>query len=72
MIKLELTHDEAELLHKILDGYLGELAVEMAANGIEDFTGILQKEDRAVQTMLRHLKEQGIGILTQDQVGEYE
>jgi len=72
MIKLELTHAEAELLHKILDGYLGELAVEMAANGIEDFTGILQKEDKQVQRMLGHLKEQGIGILTEDQVGEYE
>ncbi|MBI5848521.1 MAG: hypothetical protein HZB31_11355 [Nitrospirae bacterium] len=72
MIKLELTHDEAELLHKVLDCYLGELAIEMAANGIEDFTGILQKEDKSVQTMLRHLKEQGIGILTEDQVGEYE
>ena len=72
MIKLELAHDEAELLHKILDCYLSELAVEMAANGIEDFTGILQKEDQSVQKMLSHLKEQGIGILTKDQVGEYE
>ncbi len=72
MIKLELTHNEAELLHKILDCYRGELAVEMAANGIEDFTGILQKEDTAVQTMLQYLKDQGIGILTEDQVGEYE
>ncbi len=72
MIKLELAHAEAELLHKILDGYLGELAVEMAANGVEDFTGLLQKEDKSVQKMLRDLKEQGIGILTKDQVGEYE
>lgn len=72
MIKLELAHAEAELLHKILDSYLGELAVEMAANGIEDFTGLLQKEDQLVQTMLRHLKEQGVGILTKDQVGDYE
>ncbi len=72
MIKLELAHNEAELLHKILDSYLSELAVEMAANGIEDFTGLLQKEDQSVQTMLRQLKEQGIGTLTKDQVGEYE
>jgi hypothetical protein len=72
MIQFELAHAEAELLHKILDSYLGELAVEMAANGIEDFTGILKKEEQSVQKMLHHLKEQGIGILTADQVGDYE
>ena len=72
MIKFELTHPEAELLHKVLDGYLSELAIEMAANGVEDFTGVLQKEDTAVQKMLHHLKEQGIGILTKDRVGDYE
>ena len=72
MIQFELSHPEAELLAKILDSYLSELAVEMAANGIEDFTGVLQKEDRSIQKMLNHLKEQGIGVLTKDQVGEYE
>ncbi len=72
MIKLELTHEEANLLHKILDCYRGELAVEMAANGIEDFTSILQKEDMSIQAMLQYLKDQGIGILTADQVGDYE
>lgn len=72
MVNFELARDEAELLHKILDSHLSELAVEMAANGIEDFTGVLKKEEQSVQKMLRHLKEQGIGILTADQVGEYD
>ncbi len=72
MINFELTHTEAALLHKILDCYLSELAVEMARNGVEDFTGILKTEEQSVQKMLRHLKEQGIGVLTADQVGEYE
>ena len=72
MITFELTHPEAELLHKILDGYLAELAVEMAANGIEDFTNILENETQAVEKMLNHLKDQGMGLLTPDQVGEYD
>lgn len=71
MIKLELTHPEAELLHKVLDCYLSELAVEMAANGIEDFTQLLHAEETALQKMMSHLKAQGVGILTQDEVGEY-
>ena len=72
MINLRLAHAEAVLLHKVLDSYLSELAVEMAANGIEDFAGILRKEEQSVQKMLRSLKEQGIGALTPDQVGEYQ
>jgi hypothetical protein len=72
MIKFELTHQEAELLHKILDCYQTEIAVEMAANGIEDFTQLLHIEDTMVQKMLAHLKEQGIGILTKDMLGEYD
>jgi hypothetical protein len=72
MIKFELTHQEAELLHKILDCYQAELAVEMAANGIEDFTQLLGTEEKMVQKMLAHLKEQGVGILTKDMLGEYD
>lgn len=71
MIKFELTHQDAELLRKILDCYLSEIAVEMAANGIEDFTEVLRREQEAIEKMLLHLKEQGIGILTADRVGEY-
>lgn len=71
MVKIELTHPEAELLHKILGGYLAELAVEMSANGIEDFTGVLQQETKAVEKILEHLKAQGIGILTPEMLGEY-
>lgn len=71
MIKFELTHQEAELLHKVLDCYLSEIAVEMAANGIEDFTEVLRREEQSIQKMLMSLKEQGIGILTEDMVGEY-
>ena len=72
MIKFELTRPEAQLLHKILDCYDTELAVEMAANGIEDFTQLLHDEDVFVHKMLAHLKEQGIGILTEDMLGEYD
>lgn len=71
MIKFELTHPEAELLHKILDCYLSEIAVEMAANGIEDFTEVLKREEQSIQKMVLSLKEQGIGILTEDMVGDY-
>ena len=72
MIKFELTHPEAVILHKILDSYLTELAVEMAANGVEDFTELLHTEEMAVQKMMVHLREQGIGILTREMVGDYE
>lgn len=73
MIKIELTHQEANLLHKILDCYQTELAIEMARNGaIEDFTPLLRTEDAMVQKLMAHLKEQGIGILTEEMVGEYD
>ena len=71
MITFELTHPEAELLHKVLDCYLSEIAVEMAANGIEDFTEVLKREEQSIQKMLMSLKKQGIGILTEDMVGDY-
>ena len=72
MIKFELTHQEAVLLHKILDCYQTELAIEMAANEVEDFTQLLGTEEQMVQKMLAHLKEQGVGILTEEMVGEYD
>jgi len=71
MIKFELTHQDAELLHKILDSYLSEIAGEMAANGVEDFTEVLRREEQSIQKMMLSLKEQGIGGLTEDRVGEY-
>ena len=71
MIKFELTHQDAELLRKILDCYLSEIAVEMAANGVEDFTEVLKREEQSIQKMMLSLKEQGIGGLTEDRVGEY-
>jgi hypothetical protein len=43
----------------------------MAANGIEDFTNLLQSEEKIVQKLLAHLKEQGVGVLTEDMLGEY-
>ena len=61
MIKLTLTHHEAELLHKILADYLSDLAVEIAAQGLGGFTELLEQEEASTQKMHDHLEEQGIG-----------
>lgn len=71
MLKIELTHAEAELLHKILDQYLSELAVEMAGSELSDLAQMLGEEEHSVERILQNLRDQGIGRLSEESSGEY-
>ncbi len=71
MLKIELTRVEAELLHKILDQHLSELAVEIAGSELDDLAQMLEEEERSVERILQNLREQGIGMLSEESSGEY-
>ncbi len=62
MIRLELTFQEAEALHKVLREHLCEIAAEIEANAIEDFTELLQQEEGALRRIVDDLAAQGIGV----------
>jgi hypothetical protein len=62
MIKLELTYQEAETLHKVLREHLSDIANEMNANAIEDFTELLQREELSIRHIVDYLVAQGIGM----------
>jgi hypothetical protein len=62
MIKLELTYQEAETLHKVLRKHLSDIANEMQANAIEDFTELLRQEESSIRHIVDYLVAQGIGV----------
>ncbi len=61
MIKLALTYQEAETLHKVLREHLVDIANEMQANAIEDFTELLKLEESSIRHVVDYLVAQGIG-----------
>ncbi len=62
MIKLELTYNEAALLHRIFHNYLAEVAAEMTTNQIEGLHELLKEEAGLMQKTLDYLEAHGIGI----------
>ncbi len=70
MIRLELTYQEAEVLHKILREHLSEIANEISANAIEDFTELLRLEESTVRRLVDYLQAQGVDV-TAEMFGGY-
>lgn len=66
MIKLELTYNEAALLHRIFHSYLAEVEAEMSANQIEGLHELLKEEARFMQKTLDHLEAHGIGVAAEE------
>jgi predicted transcriptional regulator len=62
MIKLELTYQEAETLHKVLREHLADIANERQANAIEDFAELLKQEESSIKNIVDYLVAQGMGI----------
>ena len=62
MIKLELTYNEASLLHRIFHSYLAEVEAEMSTNKIEGLNELLKEEAALMQKTLDYLEAHGIGI----------
>ena len=63
MFDIKLTHDEAEMLHKILDSYLSDLRVEIADTDLADFREILKNEEVFIKELLHRLETAGVNIL---------
>ncbi len=70
MIKLVLTYQEAQVLHKVLREHLSEISNEIAANVIEDFTELLRLEESTIRHIVDYLQEQGIDV-TAEMFGGY-
>lgn len=62
MIKLELTYNEAALLHRIFHSYLAEVEIEMSTNQIEGLKELLKEETALMQKTLDYLEAHGIGV----------
>jgi len=62
MIKLELTYNEASLLHRIFHSYLAEVQAEISTTQIEGLSELLKEEAALMQKTLDYLEVHGIGI----------
>ncbi len=62
MIKIDLTFREGELLHRILQDQLSDIALEMTTNEIEGFAELLRQEEVLVKNILESLQAQGVGV----------
>lgn len=71
MIQFELTHQESELLHKILDWYRTEIGVQRAMDGSENFGEQAQAEATLLERMLAQLSEHGMRTPAEEIFGEY-
>ncbi len=53
---LELSAQECELLHKVLESYLVDLGVEIAGMDIPEFSAVLERERVLIETLLPRLE----------------
>jgi hypothetical protein len=59
MITLELSPEEAEELHFIVDSYLSDLRLEIRETDNRDFRERLKQREVFVKKLLRELEESG-------------
>jgi hypothetical protein len=62
MFDIQLTADEAEMLHRILESYLADLRVEIAGTDLKDFREVLKREERFIKELLQRLEGAGIVV----------
>ncbi len=62
MFEIKLTHDEAEMLRKILEFYLSDLRVEIAGTDLVDFRDTLKKEELFIKDLLHRLEAVGVNV----------
>jgi hypothetical protein len=58
MVRVELTTEEAEELHEILDNYLSDLRMEIVDTESHDFREMLKKRKVFIQRLLEQLEPQ--------------
>jgi hypothetical protein len=58
MVRVELTTEEAEKLHEILDNYLSDLRMEIVDTESHDFRAMLKKRKVFIQRLLEQLEPQ--------------
>lgn len=57
MVKIEITPEEAEQLHSILDSYLSDLRMEIVDTEDHDFRTMLKGRRDLVQRVMDQLKQ---------------
>ena len=58
MVTVDLTSEEAEELHRILDDYLSDLRMEIVDTEGHDFRVMLKKREEFINRLLNQLKRQ--------------
>ena len=61
-MNIQLTQEEADILHKILDSYLSDLRVEIANTDLVGFRDPLKKEEVFIKELLHRLETTGVNI----------
>lgn len=55
MIRLELEQDQAEMLREMLEGYLGDLRMEVAQTDLMDVREDLKKKEALLKDLISRL-----------------
>lgn len=71
MVHLELSPEEALILHRILASCESELRIEVAATDVRGFTEVLEREEEFIRKMLAQLEAAGLP-LPEALAGNYE
>ena len=57
MVRLEMTEDEARILHTVLENYRGHLEVEIHRTEKRDFREALEKREKFLREIVARLPE---------------
>lgn len=56
MVRIEMNPEEAGLLHEILEEYVSDLRMEIAATDSKDFREALKKKEEFLKNLLEKLR----------------
>lgn len=59
MIRLELEQDQAEMLREMLEGYLGDLRMEVSQTDLMDVREELKKKEALLKDLIARLGQRG-------------
>jgi len=59
MVRLELDRQQAEMLREMLEGYLGDLRMEVSQTDQMDFREELKKKEALLKDVIARLEEPG-------------
>lgn len=59
MVRLELERDQAEMLREMLEGYLGDLRMEVSQTDLLDVRQELKKKEALLKDLIQRLGQRG-------------